>query len=230
MVGLGFLTGATFSQAQGVNADGTVVVGIGNATGISGEAFRWTQTDGMQSVQAMLTAKGVSTTGWALTAATGVSADGRFIVGFGTDPNGKTQGWIADLGPTTFPFPLNAHLQLKVNPNPTKDAFALESSFTLGMKTPPIDPPNHAVMFQVGGFSATIPNGSFKQFGSLFTFAGVINGVNVQALIAPTGSMRYAFDAAAEHPDLTGTKNPVTVSLTIGSDSGTASVNALIFH
>jgi hypothetical protein len=65
----------------------------------------------------------------------------------------------------------------------------------------------------------------------LFTFAGTINGVNVQALIAPTGTFRYAFVAAAEHPDLTSiTKNPVTVALTIGQDTGTKSVNALIFH
>jgi hypothetical protein len=65
----------------------------------------------------------------------------------------------------------------------------------------------------------------------LFAFAGVINGVNVQALIAPTGTMRYAFDAAAEHPDLTSiTKNPVPVSLTIGSDTGATSVTAIIFH
>jgi uncharacterized membrane protein len=57
------------------------VVGGGNASGTSGEAFRWTQAGGMQSVQALLTAKGVSTTGWTLTSAAGVSADGQVIVG-----------------------------------------------------------------------------------------------------------------------------------------------------
>jgi YVTN family beta-propeller protein len=133
--------------------------------------------------------------------------------------------------PATFTFPtFNAHLQLEVNANKAKDALALESSFTLGMKTPPIDPPNQAVTFQVGPYSATIPAGKFTQYGSVFAFVGVINGVNVQALIAPTGSMRYAFDAAAEHPNLTGTTNPVPVTLTIGSDTGTKSVNATIFH
>jgi hypothetical protein len=33
-----------------------------------------------------------------------VSADGQVIVGNGTDPNGHTQGWIANLGPATVPF------------------------------------------------------------------------------------------------------------------------------
>jgi hypothetical protein len=99
------------------------------------------------------------------------------------------------------------------------------------MTAPAINPLTQAVSFQVGPFSATIPAGQFKQFGSLFTFAGVISGVNVQALIAPTGTLRYAFVAAAEHPDLTSiTKNPVQAGLTIGSDTGTKPVQAIIFH
>ena len=133
--------------------------------------------------------------------------------------------------PTTVTFrDFNARLQVDVNTNPAKDALALETSFTLGMKSPAINPVTQAVAFQVGPFSATIPAGSFKQSGPLFTFAGVISGVNVQALIAPTGTLRYAFAAAAEHPNLTGTKNPVPVTLTIGNDTGMRSVNAIIFH
>ncbi len=126
MMGLGFLTGGTTSQALGVNADGAVVVGFGNAAGISQEAFRWTQTDGMQSVQALLTAKGVSTTGWTLTDAQGVSADGQVIVGFGTDPNGRTQGWIANLGPTFVPFlAFSAKLEIDLDRHPNEDRFKL---------------------------------------------------------------------------------------------------------
>ena len=90
---------------------------------------------------------------------------------------------------------------------------------------PAINPLTQAVALQVGPFSATIPPGSFKQTGPAFTFAGVIIGVNLQALIAPTGTLRYAFAAAAENPNLTGTTNPVPVTLTIGSDSGAKSVN-----
>ena len=95
---------------------------------------------------------------------------------------------------------------------------------------PAISPLTQAVALQVGPFATTIPPGSFKQTGPLFTFAGVVNGINLQALITPTGTLRYAFAAAAEHPNLTGTTNPVPVTLTIGSDSGTKSVTALIVH
>jgi YVTN family beta-propeller protein len=133
--------------------------------------------------------------------------------------------------PVGVPFlAFSAQLQLDVNTTPTKDAFALESSFTLSSTAPAINPLTQPVTFQVGTFAATIPPGSFKQTGGLFTFAGVINGVSLQALITPTGTLRYAFAAAAEHPNLTGTTVPVSVTLTIGNDSGTKSVTALIFH
>jgi hypothetical protein len=100
----------------------------------------------------------------------------------------------------------------------------------LSSTAPAINPLTQAVSFQVGPFSATLPPGSFTQNGPLFTFAGVISGVNVQALITPTGTLRYAFAAAAEHPNLTGTTIPVPVTLTIGNDTGMKSVTAIIFH
>jgi len=103
MVGLGVLSGGTLSVAGAVNADGTVVVGSGDAPGVNSRAFRWTATDGMQSVQSLLTDRGVATTGWTLVTATGVSADGQIIVGTGIDPDGATQAWIADLGPSVVP-------------------------------------------------------------------------------------------------------------------------------
>jgi hypothetical protein len=56
----------------------------------------------------------------------------------------------------------------------------------------------------------------------------VINGVAVQAAIEHTGTLQYAFQAKAVHANLTGTKNPVTVRVSIGVDSGTTSVTAHI--
>jgi uncharacterized protein YhjY with autotransporter beta-barrel domain len=98
MVGLGLLTGGTYSQANGVNADGSVVVGTGNSTAVpGGEAFRWMQSTGMQSVKDLLVASGVNMTGWTLTNGQGVSADGTVIVGYGTDPSSQQEAWIARL-------------------------------------------------------------------------------------------------------------------------------------
>ncbi len=83
------------SAANAVNADGSVVVGDSNTTG--GGAFRWTAADGARSIADLLTAAGVNFAGWSLASTTGVSADGTVIIGFGTDPSGHQEGWIARL-------------------------------------------------------------------------------------------------------------------------------------
>jgi probable HAF family extracellular repeat protein len=94
MIGLGFLPGGTSSIASAANANGSVVVGWStNASGIM-EAIRWTQFYGMQSIQQLLTNAGVNMTGWNLSNAYGVNADGSVIVGIGTDPAGMTEAWI----------------------------------------------------------------------------------------------------------------------------------------
>ncbi|WP_324171637.1 autotransporter domain-containing protein [Sulfurimonas sp.] len=89
MVGLGYLAGGVFfSKANAVNSDGSVVVGVSKYT--SGhEAFRWTQETGMQSLTKWLQKSGYTLSGWSKTSATGVSADGRVIVGYGTSSNGR---------------------------------------------------------------------------------------------------------------------------------------------
>jgi hypothetical protein len=38
---------------------------------------------------------GLDLSGWTLTEATGISADGRTIVGYGVNPSGDQEGWIA---------------------------------------------------------------------------------------------------------------------------------------
>ncbi|MGC2221185.1 MAG: hypothetical protein WA624_01875 [Methylocella sp.] len=56
------------------------------------------------------------------------------------------------------------------------------------------------------------------------------DGVSLEARITPTGAPRYAFNAAAQNANLTGTVNPVPVSLIIGNDSDVTSDTALIIH
>lgn len=50
------------------------------------------------------------------------------------------------------------------------------------------------------------------------------------ALIKRTGTLRYLFEAKGLGANLTGTQNPVPVTLTIGADTGTTSVAADISH
>jgi probable HAF family extracellular repeat protein len=75
--GLGDLPGgSSFSQAFGVSADGSVVVGRSPGQNIGREAFRWTETGGMQAL-------GDLPGGGFSSSAEGASADGSVVVGFG---------------------------------------------------------------------------------------------------------------------------------------------------
>jgi probable HAF family extracellular repeat protein len=107
MVGLGDLPdGNVLSYAYATTWDGSVVVGTGGVAGPCGpfgctttaHAFIWDAQHGMRDLNDLLPAMGLNTLGWVLSTATGISANGRVIVGTGTNPAGDTEGWRADLG------------------------------------------------------------------------------------------------------------------------------------
>jgi len=83
------------SDAWGVSADGSIVVGSRRS-----EAFRWTESDGMRNLSNILTDDfGLDLSGWRLHTAADISADGLTIVGIGTNPDGRQEAWIAQLDP-----------------------------------------------------------------------------------------------------------------------------------
>lgn len=99
MIGLGDLPGGDFfSLARAVSADGAVIVGE-SASAIGFEAFVWDESNGMRSLRDVLIAQGDDLAGWQLVSAMDVSADGRTIIGWGFNPDGQTEGWLARLAP-----------------------------------------------------------------------------------------------------------------------------------
>jgi hypothetical protein len=132
--------------------------------------------------------------------------------------------------PPGVPFlTFNALLAIQFGGTPNQDAFGLGSNFTLSSTAPAINPVTQPVTIRVGSFATTIPIGSFvAQKDGSFAFKGVIDGVSLEALIKPTGTLRYAFQAKATGANLTGTTNTVYATLIIGGDSGATSVNASI--
>jgi YVTN family beta-propeller protein len=130
--------------------------------------------------------------------------------------------------PPGLPFlAFYAQLVIQFGSIPNKDAFGFGSDFTLSRTAPAINPLTEPVTLQVGTFAITIPAGSFgEQKDGSFAFKRVIDGVILQALIKQKGTLRYTFQAKATGANLTGTTNTVYATLTIGGNSGAASVTA----
>lgn len=104
--------------------------------------------------------------------------------------------------------------------------FDLNGSFTLGAGRT-INPTTQPLTLRVGTYTVTVPAGSFRAGAKgTFTFVGTINGVALQIRIAPLGGNSYSIQVDASGVNLTGLTNPVTVTLTIGNNTGTTSVTA----
>jgi probable HAF family extracellular repeat protein len=104
--GLGFLPGdETFkhSLATAISDDGRVVVGQAQSSGFAGgngtHAVIWRPGEGIRTLESVLLDYGidVAAQGWQLDGATGISGDGRTIVGYGVFQRQGTQGWVARL-------------------------------------------------------------------------------------------------------------------------------------
>jgi probable HAF family extracellular repeat protein len=100
MVSLGELPGGNVrGRAWRCSSDGKVVVGDSDGP-LGPQAFIWTEAQGMQALQDVLASRGVDLSGWVLQMAFDVSPDGNAVVGWGTNPLGATEAYLAILGET----------------------------------------------------------------------------------------------------------------------------------
>jgi probable HAF family extracellular repeat protein len=131
MQGLGMLPGATISLAQGLSADGSVIVGRCKSSAGYWTAFIWDSIHGMRNLQEFLEADlGLDLTGWTLDSAHAVSDDGRTIVGEGVNPSGFREAWIAQIPPPTA-IPLS----IPVTQTGMDVGFAIDHSFQIQVDT-----------------------------------------------------------------------------------------------
>ncbi len=100
MVGLvGNPSGPNYSDAFAVSANGSIVVGYARngASGDANRAFIWDPVHGMRDLRDLLVGYGLDLDGWTLKEARDISADGQTIVGFGRNPDGRLEAWIATI-------------------------------------------------------------------------------------------------------------------------------------
>lgn len=97
MVGLGDLPGGSVnSQATDVSADGSVVVGTSDS-GVP-DSFVWTAASGMLNLRDVLAAGGATGfENWTSLHAYGISGDGSTVVGYGRNPNGQDEAFVANI-------------------------------------------------------------------------------------------------------------------------------------
>ena len=100
---------ATFMSVADVAADGSRVVGQWSNGG--SHALLWDAELGTVDLQELPTNPGAGPdlVGWELQRASGISGDGRTLVGWGTNPAGQREGWRVVL-PAILPEPGTALL------------------------------------------------------------------------------------------------------------------------
>lgn len=85
MTGLGTLSEvSSYSEALDASADGSIIVGTSSIGSGVNHAFIWDAVNGMQDLNVIAASLGLDLDGWVLIAATGISADGKTITGWGT--------------------------------------------------------------------------------------------------------------------------------------------------
>ncbi|MBX3380381.1 MAG: hypothetical protein KF805_09805 [Phycisphaeraceae bacterium] len=89
---------SSFGEAVDASADGAIIVGNSD-----NRAFIWDAAHGTRDLKQVLTSNGNDLTGWTLFSADAISDDGLVVAGFGTDPSGNFEGWIANLAITCTP-------------------------------------------------------------------------------------------------------------------------------
>jgi hypothetical protein len=103
--------------------------------------------------------------------------------------------------------------------------FSLQGTVALGTGGAPFNPTTDAIALQFGPFSASLPPGSLQVTGpGAFTYTGTVSGSPFTLHLTQVANGVYRLRAAASHVNLRGTTNPVTVTLTIGSNTGSTTV------
>jgi probable HAF family extracellular repeat protein len=94
---VGLLPGFQYIYVRAVSGDGSMIVGDCGGKGLEDVGFIWQEGFGMTRLDQFLTARGVDLQGWTNLGEVGaISANGRFIVGGGTN-RGQARAFIADL-------------------------------------------------------------------------------------------------------------------------------------
>jgi hypothetical protein len=158
-----------------------------------------------------------------------------------TDQRGVTrpQGSACDsgafeLGELTGSLPFSGFKALLAIETGQHSAFGLRSWFSVANSGKVLDPISVPVALRIANYTVNVPAGSFRRLwdssSSPYIYEGTIDGTRLVMGLIPRASKNYEFTAIGSPVVWHNVTNPVTVSLTIGTDSGTTSVKAFNNH
>ena len=109
----------------------------------------------------------------------------------------------------------------EVEANRSLTAFEVRGAFTLGAGSNGIDPSAEGVTFAVGPYQSTLQPGWLRpdRRGDL-VFSGAVQGAELEARFSDRGNGMWTFSLGGSNAPLGGLADPVTVTLTIGDDTG----------
>ena len=211
------------------NGSKVVAAGYGTAYVFDKSGTAWS---GGASETQKLTASGMPFANDADASSVGVSSDGATVaVGspYETVNSNTNQGAAYVFSLCTDCVLFDTFDTKSLAASTGRGTFTLKGSFILGADSDGIDPATEAVTLQIGSMTLTIPSGSFSpNRKENYVYSGSVGTVSLNALISPQGANDYTFEFKGSGADLAGTTNLVPISLTIGNDIGTTSVNGRI--
>ena len=177
-----------YSVANGVSADGKIIVGDFKYDGSTTQydAFRWVEGEDAESVEAWLTGSGVDTTGWRFEHANAVSDNGETIVGSGKfNSNTDIQAYVARAGVVVG---VTDYTQSVASLNEMLRLPAALSLARVGGELPPVDGMAglsvSAIYDHVSGSSSDLGGGmlTWRQPGFAVTVGGGVSGATSSPL------------------------------------------------
>lgn len=107
-------------------------------------------------------------------------------------------------------------------------SFSFSASFTLGSTATALMPNTQSMTLTIGGLTVTLPAGALqlsKPTTGQYSYTGAVNGINLAVRLQGKNLGPYSVSVTGTGYNFTGAGSPLPVSLTIGNNKGTASVN-----
>ena len=222
---IGHLPGDTRSYVRAMSGDGTLVTGISVSPSSTLTPFVWTSTGGMESLRDYLSSVGVNTyASWKLQSVSGISDDGTTIVGYGVDPNGKTEPFRAVI-PGRSPVSAPKAYTMRANSPYTVSApgVLLGDLNSSAAKAYITSPPLHgSVSLNTDGSFTYTPNSSFTGADSFHYYSvGPGSTTSEPAMVSLTwtpGDTIVLERINGASPSTTALVGGQTATLTVGID------------